>query len=333
MIYDNMEFFNVRELTKSENYPGVRINRFPSEIINSFEMGTPASYAQGCEIRFRLTGRSVIIYLLSIREDTEILVYFGDYLCTRHFLQKGVITPIMLSFPQQFNKEFEVPCNNAGFNRNICRVFFNNESIIHYCGIDTFGNDIMPPIEDEKPKITFLAYGSSITHGSGTVSNCNSYIQVLARKLNAQVYNFGLSGCCRIEKEISDFIAGQDCDFYLLELGVNIRSVYSKKEFKSRARYLLKCLLPNNKPIFLTTIYQNTNTYYCEEPAYSREKEFNSALNELVDEMKSDNLHLVDGNDILTDFNQLTTDFIHPSESGHIEMGNNWYKKIKEYIG
>ena len=43
MIYNNMEFFNVAELLNVDNFPGLRINRFPNEIIEAFEIPNPAS--------------------------------------------------------------------------------------------------------------------------------------------------------------------------------------------------------------------------------------------------------------------------------------------------
>ena len=329
MIYDNMEFFNVRELTLKDNYPGLRINRFSKEMIDEFESKLPASYSRGCEIRFKLKGGTVLVYLISVDEDGEVLVFYGDHMHGRQPLKKGVITPVVITPPPLLKTELDQLNHNSRFSKDICRIFFDTKSIVHYCGCETNGNEITPPLKEEKPKKTFAAYGSSITHGAHAIGNHNSYIQVLARLLKADVYNLGMSGSCRLENKISDFISAVACDFYLLELGVNVRGSLSTDEFKKRATYLIHKAVNTKKPVFVITIYPNIHTYYKEEPLHTAEIEFNMALREIAREIDAQNIFLIEGGDVLTDFSELSTDLIHPSDSGHMQMGCNLFHIIK----
>jgi len=335
MIYDNIEFFNVSELTQVANYPGLRINRFPGEIVDAFDNARPASLSRGCELRFVEDKGQVNIYLMAVDEDGEVLVFFGDYMCNRNILPKGVITPILITMPDLLNRDFAEVNKQTRFTKRVCRVFFDNKSIVHYCGLDTNGNKIEAPHNDDKPKLSWLAYGSSITHGAGSISNYNSYIQQTARLLNSQVHNFGMSGSCMCEKEMADYIAKfEGVDFITLELGVNMRGRYSVQEFEHRAKYLIENVANKNKDkkVFVITIYPNIHTYYDEEPISENELKFNEILREIVINSSFDNVYLIEGNEILTDFTKLTVDLIHPSDSGHTEMAYNLYQKIRSVI-
>ena len=331
MIYDNIEFFNVSELSEIDIYPGLRINRFPSEVLNTFDSAMPASFSRGCELRFVPDNGQVNIYLMAVDEDGEVLVFFGDYMCNSYILPKGLITPIHITKPDLLNRDFNEINKQTRFAKRVCRVFFNNKSIVHYCGLDTYGNKIEPPHNEDKPKLSWLAYGSSITHGAGSISNYNSYIQQTARLLNSQVHNFGMSGSCMCEKEMADYIAKfEGVDFITLELGVNMRGRYSVQEFENRAKYLIENVANKNKDkkVFVITIYPNIHTYYDEELISENELKFNKILREIVINYSFDNVYLIEGNEILTDFTKLTVDLIHPSDSGHTEMAYNLYKKI-----
>jgi lysophospholipase L1-like esterase len=334
VIYDNIEFFNVSELTQTNNLTGLRINRFPSEIINTFDNAMPASFSRGCEISFsKADNGQITIYLMAVDEDGEVLLIFGDYMCNKYSLPKGIITPIHIVKPDLLKKDFEKLNTKSRFSKNICRIFFNNKAIVHYCGMDTYGENIEPPKDNDKPKLSWLAYGSSITHGAGAISNYNSYIQQTARLLGSQVYNFGMSGSCMCEKETADFIAEQkDLDFVMLELGVNMRNGYTPQEFEKRAKYLIEEASKSQKKVFVITIYPNIHTYYNESPTSENEVRFNNILREIIRSKNFNNVYLIEGSEILTNFDTLTQDLIHPSDSGHTEMAYNLYNKISSII-
>ena len=81
----------------------------------------------------------------------------------------------------------------------------------------------------------------------------------IAKRLKADVLNKAQAGTCFMEKAIVDYLAREDYDFILLELGINVREVFSEEEFKNRANYLIKTVLEKypHKHIFLISIFMN----------------------------------------------------------------------------
>ena len=333
MIFKDMEFFNVEELTEVEHLAGFRMNRFPQNVSETFERKTPVSFSRGCEIRFVLKDGMVTLYLMAVDEDGEVIIFFGDYECNKVFLHKGVVTPVNIAYPELLKNDFTMLSTKKRFSKNLCRVFFNNKAIVHYIALDTYHFPVAPPKADDLPTAMWLAYGSSITHGASAGSNSNSYIQQCARLLNSQVRNLGMSGSCCCEKEVADYIAQQvGLDFVFLELGVNMRSAYTPEEFEKHAKYFIETVASKQKQVFVTTIYPNRHTYFIESPVSENEVLFNKILRQIVKESIFNNIHLIEGNELLTNFTSLATDLIHPSDSGHIEIAYNLYNEIKNVI-
>jgi lysophospholipase L1-like esterase len=193
-----------------------------------------------------------------------------------------------------------------------------------------------PPTEDEKPKIKWLAYGSSITHGAGAQLHTNSYIMSAARDLGVDVLCKGMGGSCYLENDMADFIANEEWDFITLELGVNVREIYTEDVFRSKAEYLVETIKKKNpdKPVIFITIFPNSATYCNSETVFkTREFEFNNIIREIYNEYASDGFtYLIEGSDILKRFDWLTCDLIHPSEYGHFMMGLQLSNIIKDII-
>jgi lysophospholipase L1-like esterase len=53
-------------------------------------------------------------------------------------------------------------------------------------------------------------------------------------------------------------------------------------------------------------------------------------LEKLYKELKADNLYYIKGEDIVTEWDYLTSDLLHPSPYGHGEMGRKIAKIIRE---
>jgi len=334
MRYNDLEFFNVSELTKLEHFPGVRLNRFPENIRSAIERKTPVSFSRGCEIRFVfLDGGAAIAYLLAADEDGEALIFFGDYMCSRVALPKGIITPVHISFPELMKRDFDELNNKSRYSKNLCRIFLNNKAVVHFVGFESHHCKVAPPQAKDLPDKTWVAYGSSITHGAGASSNNNSYVQLCARLLKSQALNLGMSGACGCEKDIGDYIASlHNLDFVFLELGVNMRLGYTLEEFEKRVLYLIETIASKQKKVFVTTIYPNLQTYNKEGSIFEKEASYNEALRRIASKNKSGNVCLIEGTELLTNFSDLSADLLHPSDSGHINMGYNLYNKIKQLI-
>ncbi len=331
-MFENVELFNVAEAKKVQN--GYALNRFPEKLqgkINPFG-SMVASYSCGCEIRFVKEEAKQVVRVNFIAEngDCNVVVYRGDRPQGVYTAKKGEFFSVdigdcptdAVNIPEYFKNDL--------YDHNVVRIVFQASRII-LCGIETFGRKIRPPKNEELPKRTMLAYGSSITHGSNSVGAPYTYASTAARNLSAQVLNKGLGGSCFCEKDVADWFADEiKYDFMTFECGTNMYDVFSNEEIFKREKYMLEKLFTENpdKYIFLITPpmpYQRLSDS-------ERYKALCEGIKKVGNDMKTDRCVIVNAEDIETDSTFLCTDRIHPSTEGHMLMGMNLAKIIKPYL-
>ncbi|TDG00472.1 SGNH/GDSL hydrolase family protein [Paenibacillus piri] len=329
MQHDGVFFHNVTELEQKAYLPGLVLQRFPKQVRHALtEKGrTKAVQSNGCELRFVTAGRYVQVTVGALDTNGKALVFRGDFFHSSHELKAGCATAIQLETPERFANVIPGKLNNRAFASNVWRIFFERYSAVLY-EVDAYGFEVRPPFPHEMPGLKMLTYGSSITQGAGALSHYNSYVQQAARRLEIDVLNLGLSGSCFCERELSDHLAERDdWDIAFLEIGVNMRGVVPPDEFERRSSYLLDRIIDRHpeKPVFLTIIYPNRATYFKDSShAYSEaERQYNEILRQYADARNHPHLHLLDGSRVMSDFASLTSDLIHPSDYGHILMGEN----------
>ncbi|OHD50925.1 MAG: hypothetical protein A2096_10055 [Spirochaetes bacterium GWF1_41_5] len=333
MIFKNCQFHNITEPEQCEFGGGYLLPRYPREVRASLsERGRlVALESTGGEIRFVCDSQNIRLFLSTMDNDNgELRVYRGDYIHSTHRLQRGVINTIHLTPPERFNEIQPQHLTRRMFSPNLWRIQFDRYCALFH-GIDVFGHKLRAPLAEEKPKLRWLAYGSSITH-----SHINGYPQQAAWRLKVDVLNKGLSGSCHCEKKVAHFLAEKsEWDFATLELGINMRGKYSTDEFKSRADYLVKTLKNKHpkKPIGIITIFPNLWDTPLQESSESiRQKEYNEVLRAITADYHDQNLFLIEGKDILTEFTGLAFDLLHPSIIGHTIMGENLARILREKI-
>lgn len=344
MIYKNIEFHNVVQLEKVEEFPGLRLQRFAPELRNTLgyegdERGRPRTHnSVGCEMRFVTDSKKVRVSLSALFADGEVLVYKGDFFHSRHVLKEGVITTLQLDDNPKFTLVKPEAFKGNAFSKDVWRIFFCFGFCAVYHGIDTFGHKVRPPKKDEFPRVNWLAYGSSITNGGSASILSNSYIYQAANRLKVDVMNLALGGACLAEKEMADFIASrEDWDILTLELGVNMRNIgMPAEEFEKRVRNMLVTVLGAHpkKPVALLTMFPNSGNYLVNEDdkLFTMTVEYNDIIKKLYKEMNKSNLYLIEGNEILTDFSGLSCDLLHPFDFGFIQMGENLANNLKTII-
>ncbi|WP_372630239.1 SGNH/GDSL hydrolase family protein [Cohnella sp.] len=322
-------FHNVAELEARPGLSGLILQRFPQEVRHSLTAKgrTKAEQSNGCELRFVTESVQVQITAGSRETDGTILVFRGDFFHSFHQLRAGVAETISLEIPDRFADVEQAKLNGPLFAPNVWRIFFDRFGGVFH-ELNAYGYPVRPPSREEMPRRKLLAYGSSITQGAGAMSHYNGYAQQAARRLGLDVLNLGLSGSCFCEREVADHIAGrEDWDAAFLELGVNMRGAVPAEEFARRTSYLFDRIMERHpdKPIFATTIYPNRATYSRQSghPHQDAEQEYNEILRAYAASRAGSRLHLFEGDRIMSDFSFLTSDLIHPSEYGHIRMGEN----------
>jgi len=327
MIYNGVQFHNVVELEAKEHLPGLRLHRFPKHVRHALtEKGrTKAVQSNGCELRFVTDAKHVRVTMSSVETNGRVLVFRGDFFHSSHTLQAGTATTLHLEIPERFADVVPESLDNEAFSSKVWRIFCERFTAVFH-DIDAFGHEVRPPAREEVPRLTFLAYGSSITQGAGALNHYNGYVQQTARRLQIDALNLGLSGSCYCEREVADHIAGRtDWDIAFLEVGVNMRGSVPADEFKRRAAYLFDTIIERHphKPIFVPTIYSNRAGYFKDASSALSENErrYNEVLRDYAAAKGHSLFRLIEGSEIMTDFTMLTSDLIHPSDFGHIMMG------------
>lgn len=342
MIYKDIELHNALELLPTIG-GGVHMIRIPEAVRSTLSpLGRMvAQESAGCEIRFVTQAKSFRV-ALSVLPSTlfpyeihnlNIQIFKGAFFHSTVQLEAGKInhiniTDIIESTHNSFQMLKPEVRDTDYFDHTVWRIMLGRYPTVFH-EIDTYGYPIRPPKPEEVPSKKILFYGSSITNGASPTSYHLCYVQQAARYLKVDPLNQGLSGSCRMEKEMADYLANrEDWDEICLELGVNVRLDYSPEEFKKRSRYLIEQLIAKHseKPVYLITIYPNGQSpanalevcdIQCNQEAFSQ------VLRNLLAELQHPHLHLIEGADILTDYTGITTDLIHPGDYGHSEMGMN----------
>ena len=341
IIKDNLEF-HAAELRKTPGIDGWLLARIPAETANQLnERGRFVSVnSVTSEIRFVTDAANIRLTLSSLKpefglDQQEIRIFYGDFNYQSYWLKPGEITTLMFSPPanlKNIRSEYLRRGPGIGFSPDVCRVVSNSGGLI-YCGIETFGHEIRPPKEEEKPAKTCLFYGSSITN-----STLDGYPSFTCHRLGLDCVNIGLSGACQVEKPLTDWMAARDdWDIAVFELGINALFSLTPEEFRDRVDYLLNAFTKRHpeKPMVLITIYPSyqrsaRNITPIED---DRDTVFCNILRELYAKYRDcANLHLVEGEDIVDDTNLLGGDYLHPKPFGHAIMGMNLVERLKPLL-
>lgn len=334
MIWNNIELFNVEYIEKGES--GTRIYRFPKETLPAFDLDW-LSYSKGvsemttgCELR--LVGEGADIELRSINCSGTVEVFRGDYLDKVITLPKGEIVNIELRRDCKLDR-FDMSAYPHAFSPDVWRIISDYEPIIELISVTPIGK-IRPPMPSELPDKKILCYGSSITHGVGSVNFTNSYAYTIGRQLGADILCKGMAGSCLIQSELADYIGKADWDAAIFELGVNmVGEGFDVSVFRKRAEYLINCAIKRDKTIFLISIF-SCHQDFEESPSHKVNRSYIACLEELYEEYKkrSDKVYYIRGRDIVTDYRYLLSDLIHPSPYGHGEMGRKIARIIEGKI-
>ncbi len=326
MIYRGLELHNVWDV--QETGCGAILQRFPEKVRLALEKrrNFRAENCAGVEIRFCTDGWCTEIVLECLYGSGWIQVFRGPHQYASAYAEGGRTLTLHLELPEAWDSL------NFGdepvWKRNVWRIQLPpmQFAIRH---VESYGSSIRPPKKEERPEKTLMAYGSSITQGCYAQNNSLSYVQYAAMRLGWDVYNFGLSGACYCEPEMAKFISKDvNWDMAFLELGVNMRGFFSEEEFGHRAKFLIEevCVSHPDKPVVMTTIFPNIEPL-CPSPTLLKEREdgYCRILRELADTLPYSNLHLVEGTQILDNLACLGADLIHPTDFGHVVMGENLF--------
>lgn len=337
LIHDHIEFHNAAALEERAGLPGLRPVRLPREVREPLNHGARfmGGDGTGIELRFVTETRAFRLALAAHEGDVGLTVYRGGFEHSSHSIPAGATRVIHLAAPDHFDPVVMTSAPAGPFSPDIWRIQISSGSF-SYLGMDTGGVSVRPPRSEEKPGYRWLAHGSSITHAWG-----KGYPHLAARRLGVDVLNKGLAGSCQCELELAEhFATAETWDLATLELGVNMRGIFSVEEFSERADGFVRCLRRERPaaPIVLITHFTNRDHQRVfprrdgrETDAGKRQRGYNEVLRGLAEDSEL-NLQLIEGPELLPDAEGLTCDLLHPSSHGHIQMGERLAERLRPLV-
>lgn len=335
MIYETVELHNIEDLVSVCGFPGLRMQRVPESVrvkLNS-DAQSQMCHPSCAEIRF-VSDHPVSIQLSCPKGLGTVDVFYGPFQSLERYEIKGDISVIHVPVPDQMNLYDPAKLSDLSFAPDVCRLLMAGDAMfIHGISAD----HCRPPNRDELPRLRYLAYGTSITDSGNATAPHLTYVEQVGIRLGADVINLGSSGSAFCEPEIADYIAGRkDWDFATLALSVNMLK-FPLSFFYERASYMIRTICRSNprRPVFCMTLLPYSrefgDTFIGLEDKGSPD-DYRAALRRAVQHCSCENVHLLEGSDILKDIGGLAPDLLHPGDQGMIFMGENLARMIKPLI-
>jgi len=326
MIYQGIDFHNVAELEPTEN--GMLMWRLPAHVrkhCNTNLRTITAAYTTGTELRFKLRGDSIDIRLRSDSDTAARTAYlfYGSIQAgwqTSSYALTTQETVIHIERPANAQKLAELSkAHHLPFSSDVFRL------VMPACTCWFLGaeGDAEPPAPEDLPAKTCLFYGSSITHGSIAMAMPQTYPFRIAQSLGCDYFNLGFAGTAHLEKEVAEYIVSRkDWDFATVEMGINMINAYTTEQFEERVKAFTALLKADGRPVFATSIFHSNGI----------DQEKAQIFREIVRRYSGEELHFLDGLDILSDPTHITQDLTHPSIEGVTDIITNWGAHIRKYL-
>lgn len=335
MIFENVEFHNIEQVTRIEGRSGVLLSRVPEKISVKLREGTQGVYKTpaGAEIRFVSDWKPAKVTLASYGGESYAQLYFGNYQAQSYRITEQpteirILVPEFLPHIEQTGKTFS---------NNVVRLIISGAEV-HFLGIE--GEGIRSPKANEVPGLKYLAYGTSITQGLRASNPMLSYVRQTARRLGADVLNYGANGNCFCEPELADWLAQrQDWDFATLCMSANmLNQGVTAQAFHDKANYMVRTIASANPARLVVCIgifpyYLDWGMKLSDRTYRSTTLEYRKILHDIVEDAAMPNLHYIDGRELLKNFEGLSEDLIHPGDAGMTEIGKNLAAVLSPLLG
>ena len=336
MIFQNIEFHNVSYLEKSEQ-GGYITHRLPANVEEVMAPGGKAASRSitGVELRFKMISDTVKLVFVGNENSTALFnVYRGGVIGS--WPEVGVMIAGEGEREIVIKKYADMPSlqkvsEAAGyeFSPEVIRIVPDHDSF-RFVRVE---GEVAPPEKEDLPSKTYYAYGSSITHGSSSITTPLNFVSLVGEHFRADVRNLGIAGNARLEpeviREIADAGKRGEWDFASLCMGINILSI-DTSEFEERVKYAVYTVAEANpgKHIFCIS------PFYCNEDMRGSEKpsEFRKVVERVVNDYASPYVHYVCGADILDGPWGLSGDLVHPSPLGVRAIADGLIKEFSKYI-
>ncbi|MFC4597806.1 GDSL-type esterase/lipase family protein [Cohnella hongkongensis] len=341
MIYRQMELHNVEELVPVEGRPGLLLQRVPESVRAGLgELGSQQiRRAAAVEIRFCApAGSDSSVTLASYGGTSTVQVYYGDYWLEDHELgeepKRIAVKEPEPGFQFQYPWKEQVPRLSYG---PVWRLVLQGFEV-HL--LDRSGEGLRPPEAKEKPALTYLAYGTSITFGISAATPDMTYVGQTAWRLGLDTINLGMPGSAYCETAIAEHIAGRnDWDIASLCISVNmLNQGVTVREFAEKAEAMVRRIASAHpsKPLVCISLFPSFADLGWTWPGrdvQASSEEYRRTLKRIAEGSGYPNVHYADGRELLDDWRGLSHDLLHPGNAGMIRIGERLARFMRPLVG
>ena len=340
MIYQNVELHNVAQVRHLPHTDGVRLQRVPESVrVHLNESAQMRMLSPACvEVRF-LSNSPTVHVTLSSEGQTDVTVFHGLFQSASRFMVNQEKSKLEITIPDRLRQLDPALCKDMPFSPHVYRLLFGGPAREPLIFHKVEGEGVRPPDPVDLPKLRYLAYGTSITHGAAATGPHLTYAAQVARALGADLINLGVGGSAYCEPQLADYIASRDdWHFSTLALSVNmIGAGFSLQEFYERVSYMINTVAGANTERLVACItlyphFRDFGEHFVGANDKGTSEEYRQKLRDAVRNCPHPNVHLIEGSGILTDISGLTSDLIHPADNGMIQMGANLARQLEPLV-
>lgn len=327
MEYQNIIFHNVEELEPTEN--GLLLRRVKAETRARISTGVNENcFATGVELRFTMPDGAVDLLLRAVpqAESATAHIFFGSFQGGWEYSSKNIgadTTRIHIAYPPKLASLRRVAAEQQlPFAPEVVRV------VLPYVPVAFVGVEgrVALPTPDQLPKKTYLAYGSSITHGSLCLIQPDSYVFRTAQALGVDYLNLGFAGNALMEEEMAKYIVSRkDWDFASVEMGINTTErpeQFPLDVFEETIDRFTAVLAADPRPIFATSFFG-----YLDEDTDRTMK-----MRKIVSRYAGERLIFTDGLQLLDNPAYISADGTHPDLRGQEQVARRWSRIMRETL-
>ena len=325
MDHQNIRFHNVEELEPVEG--GWLLRRIGAAARARISPGVQENcFATGIELRFTMPDGAVDLLLKTIpqAEAATAHIFFGSFQGGWEYSSKNIgadVTRIHIEYPAKLATLRRITAEKQlAFAPEVVRVVLPYVPVI-FAGVE--GRTALPAA-DQLPQKTYLAYGSSITHGSLSLIQPDCYVFRNAQALGVDYLNLGFAGNALMEEEMANYLVSRrDWDFASVEMGINTTErvkEFPLEVFEERIDRFTAVLARDPRPVFATSFFGDEDTDRTDK------------MRRIVRRYAAERLIFTDGLQLLDDETLISADGTHPDARGQEQIAARWSRIMAETL-